>query len=137
MNRRCIPILYKMIALSNEDGCLPLVECLLLHFSVFLIYFVKKTQHSFVSFHSCNFSYFFSFTFILFSQPDLVLEPHELKSRQKYASEDTPDDYTINVEVRRHSLWLSVQGGAEKTGSHPSQRIELLSEPLPCAKQKT
>jgi hypothetical protein len=53
--------------------------------------------------------------------------PHELRSRPKDASVDTPDDYTINVEVQRDSLWLSGrQGGAEESGSHPSQRIQTL-----------
>jgi hypothetical protein len=43
---------------------------------------------------------------------------------------DTPDDYTINVEVWRDSLWLSIQDGAEETRSHPSQRSETCSRNL-------
>jgi hypothetical protein len=38
--------------------------------------------------------------------------------------------HTINVEVRRDSLWLNVQGGAEETRSHPSQRSETWSRNL-------
>jgi hypothetical protein len=43
---------------------------------------------------------------------------------------DTPDDYTINVEVWRDSLWLSIQDGAEETRSHSSQRSETCSRNL-------
>jgi hypothetical protein len=56
-----------------------------------------------------------------------VPEPYELGSQPKDASEDTPNDYTINVEVWQHGLWLSVQSSAEKTGFHPSQRTETCS----------
>jgi hypothetical protein len=59
-----------------------------------------------------------------------VPQSHELVSRPKDAFEDTPDDYTINVEVRRDSLWLTVKGGTEETGSHPSQRSETCSRNL-------
>jgi hypothetical protein len=57
-------------------------------------------------------------------------EPHELRTRPKDCSEDTSDDYTINVEVWRDSLWLSIQGGVETTRSHPLQRSETCSRNL-------
>jgi hypothetical protein len=57
-------------------------------------------------------------------------EPHELGNRLKDASEDKSDDYTINVEVWRNSLLLNVQGSAEETRSHPSQKSEICSRNL-------
>jgi hypothetical protein len=59
-----------------------------------------------------------------------VPEPHELGSRPKDGFEDIPEDYTVNVEVWRDSLWLSIQGGAQKARFHPSERSETRSRNL-------